>query len=85
MLSYARLPRVVFSVAMAALLGSLAVPARAATTTYTSVYTGGTLQIGVGSTGGVLLGGTGALTNNGTLIFNRSQGDAAAAMQLRPQ
>ncbi|MEN9667559.1 MAG: hypothetical protein RLZZ326_3922 [Planctomycetota bacterium] len=33
---------------------------------------GGTLQIGSGNTSGVLLGGTGALTNNGTLIFNRS-------------
>ncbi len=42
-MSFARLPRVVFSVGIAALLGSLAVPARAATTTYTSVYTGGTI------------------------------------------
>jgi len=33
---------------------------------------GGTLQIGIGGTGGVLLGGTGSLTNNGILIFNRS-------------
>lgn len=31
---------------------------------------GGTLQIGVGSTGGVL--GVSTLTNNGMLIFNRS-------------
>ena len=33
---------------------------------------GGTLQIGTGTTSGVLLGGTGSLANNGTLIFNRS-------------
>jgi T5SS/PEP-CTERM-associated repeat protein len=33
---------------------------------------GGTLQIGVGSIPGVLLGGTGNLVNNGTLVFNRS-------------
>jgi autotransporter-associated beta strand protein len=33
---------------------------------------GGTLQIGVGGTTGVLLAGTGSLSNNGTLIFNRS-------------
>lgn len=33
---------------------------------------GGTLQIGTGtSNGGVLLGGTGSLLNNGTLVFNR--------------
>jgi autotransporter-associated beta strand protein/T5SS/PEP-CTERM-associated repeat protein len=37
---------------------------------------GGTLQIGVGSTGGVLLDGTGSLTNNGRLIFNRSDASA---------
>ncbi len=42
-MSFARLSRVVFSVGIAALLTSLAVPARAATTTYTSVYTGGTI------------------------------------------
>ena len=33
---------------------------------------GGTLQIGNGTTSGVLLGGTGDLANNGTLVFNRS-------------
>ena len=33
---------------------------------------GGTLQIGTGTTTGTLLGGTGNLTNNGTLIFKRS-------------
>jgi fibronectin-binding autotransporter adhesin len=33
---------------------------------------GGTLQIGTGTTSGWLLSGTGSLTNNGTLIFNRS-------------
>jgi autotransporter-associated beta strand protein len=33
---------------------------------------GGTLQIGAGDISGILLGGTGSLVNNGTLIFNRS-------------
>jgi T5SS/PEP-CTERM-associated repeat protein/autotransporter-associated beta strand protein len=33
---------------------------------------GGTLQIGTGTNSGVLLGGNGSLTNNGTVIFNRS-------------
>jgi T5SS/PEP-CTERM-associated repeat protein/autotransporter-associated beta strand protein len=33
---------------------------------------GGTLQIGTGDIFGILLGGTGSLVNNGTLIFNRS-------------
>ena len=33
---------------------------------------GGTLQIGAGDIFGILLGGTGSLVNNGTLIFNRS-------------
>jgi autotransporter-associated beta strand protein len=33
---------------------------------------GGTLQIGNGGTAGKLLGGSGNLTNNGTLIFNHS-------------
>jgi autotransporter-associated beta strand protein/T5SS/PEP-CTERM-associated repeat protein len=33
---------------------------------------GGTLQIGTGTNSGALLGGAGVLTNNGTLIFNRS-------------
>ena len=69
---YARLPRVVFSVAMAALLTSLAVPARAATTTYTSVYTGGTIA----PDDTVLLDNgasvTGNVTSNGTLQFNQS-------------
>ena len=32
---------------------------------------GGTLQIGTGLKNGVLLGGTGSLVNNGTLVFNR--------------
>jgi fibronectin-binding autotransporter adhesin len=36
----------------------------------TTTISGGTLQIGNGSTTGVL--GSGAVTNNGTLIFNRS-------------
>jgi len=33
---------------------------------------GGTLQIGTGTNTGTLLGGTGSLANNGTLVFNRS-------------
>lgn len=33
---------------------------------------GGTLQIGSGTSGGVLLGGTGSLVNDGTLVFNKS-------------
>jgi T5SS/PEP-CTERM-associated repeat protein/autotransporter-associated beta strand protein len=33
---------------------------------------GGTLQIGTGTNSGSLLGGNGSLTNNGTVIFNRS-------------
>ena len=33
---------------------------------------GGTLQIGTGTNSGSLLGGTGSLTNNGTVVFNRS-------------
>jgi autotransporter-associated beta strand protein/T5SS/PEP-CTERM-associated repeat protein len=33
---------------------------------------GGTLQIGTGTNTGVLLGGTGSLANNGTVVFNRS-------------
>ena len=72
MLSFVRLPRVVLSLGMAALVGSLAFPAHAATTTYTSVYTGGT--IAPGDT--VLLNDgatvTGNVTANGTLQFNQS-------------
>ena len=71
-MSFARLPRVVFSVGIAALLTSLAVPARAATTTYTSVYTGGTIA----PDDTVLLENgatvTGNVTANGTLQFNQS-------------
>ena len=37
-----------------------------------NLNSGGRLQIGVGSTNGVLLSGTGSLVDNGTLIFNRS-------------
>jgi autotransporter-associated beta strand protein len=33
---------------------------------------GGTLQIGTGTNSGSLLGGTGSLANNGTVVFNRS-------------
>jgi hypothetical protein len=69
---HTRLPRVVVSVGIAALLGSLAVPARAATTTYTSVYTGGTIA----PDDTVLLNNgarvTGNVTANGTLQFNQS-------------
>jgi len=36
-----------------------------------SLNAGGTLQIGTGTNTGVLLGGTGSLTNNGTVVFNR--------------
>lgn len=36
----------------------------------------GTLEIGTATTGGLLLGGTGSLVNNGTLIFNRSNASA---------
>ena len=39
---------------------------------------GGTLQIGTGTTGGVL--GVNSLTNNGTLIFNRSDDSAYAGI-----
>ena len=48
-MSFVRLPRVVFSVGAAALIGSLAVPARAATTTYdtnNTPYAGGTIDPG---------------------------------------
>ncbi|MGI9176319.1 MAG: beta strand repeat-containing protein [Pirellulales bacterium] len=41
---------------------------------------GGTLQIGNNSTGGVLLGGTGNLVNDGTLIFNRSNASTYAGV-----
>ena len=37
-----------------------------------NLNSGGTLQIGTGTTSGVLLDGIGSLVNNGTLIFNRS-------------
>jgi autotransporter-associated beta strand protein/T5SS/PEP-CTERM-associated repeat protein len=37
-----------------------------------SLNAGGTLQIGTGTNSGVLLGGTGSLANNGTVVFNRS-------------
>jgi autotransporter-associated beta strand protein len=39
-------------------------------------FSGGTLQIGTGTTDGVLLGGTGSLINDGDLIFNRSDASA---------
>jgi len=41
---------------------------------------GGTLQIGTGTTTGVLLGGTGSLTNNGTVVFNRSNASTYAGV-----
>ena len=72
-MSFARLPRVVFSVGVTALIGSLAVPARAATTTYdtnNTPYAGGTIDPG----DTVLLNDgatvTGNVTANGTLQFN---------------
>jgi fibronectin-binding autotransporter adhesin len=37
-----------------------------------SLNAGGTLQIGTGTNSGSLLDGTGSLTNNGTVVFNRS-------------
>ena len=43
-----------------------------------SLNAGGTLQIGTGTTGGVL--GVNSLTNNGTLIFNRSDDSAYAGI-----
>jgi fibronectin-binding autotransporter adhesin len=72
---FARLPRVVFSVGMVALLGLLAFPANAATTTYdtnNTPYTGGTIDPG----DTVLLNDgatvTGNVVDNGTLQFNQS-------------
>jgi autotransporter-associated beta strand protein/T5SS/PEP-CTERM-associated repeat protein len=77
-MSLARFPRVFCSVGVVALLGLLAVPARAATTTYdtnNTPYTGGTIDPG----DTVLLndGATvaGDITNNGTLQFNQSTGN----------
>ena len=74
-MSFVRLLRVVFSVGAAALIGSLAVPARAATTTYdtnNTPYAGGTIDPG----DTVLLNDgatvTGNVTANGTLQFNQS-------------
>ena len=78
MMSFARMPRVVFAVGVAALLGSLTVSARAATTTYdtnNTPYTGGTINAG----DTVLLNDgatvTGNITDNGTLLFNQSAGN----------
>ena len=75
-MSFVRLLRVVFSVGAAALIGSLAVPARAATTTYDTndtPYAGGTIDPG----DTVLLNDgatvTGNVTANGTLQFNQSE------------
>ena len=45
---------------------------RGSTGSVINLNTGGTLQIGNGGDTGTLLGDTGDLTNNGTLIFNRS-------------
>ena len=83
--SCARLRRVVFSVLAAALLGSPAVPARAATTTYdtnNTPYTGGTIDPG----DTVLLNNganvTGDVTANGTLQFNQSAGNTLTISNL---
>ena len=84
-MSVARLRRVVFFVGVAALLGSLAVPARAATTTYdtnNTPYTGGTIDPG----DTVLLNNgatvTGNITDNGTLQFNQSAGNTLTISNL---
>ena len=75
MMPVTHLSRVVCSVSVVALFGLLAVPARAATTTYdtnNTPYTGGTIDPG----DTVLLNNgatvTGNVIDNGTLQFNQS-------------
>ena len=76
MLLFALLPRLVLSVGVAALLGSLNVPARGATTTYdtnNTPYTGGTINPGdtvLLNDGATVTGNT--ITDNGTLQFNQT-------------
>ena len=74
-MSVTRLPRVIFSFGVVALLTSLALTARAATTTYTVAYAGGTIV----PDDTVLLNDgatvTGNVTDNGTLQFNQSSGN----------
>jgi autotransporter-associated beta strand protein/T5SS/PEP-CTERM-associated repeat protein len=84
-MSFARLPRVVFSVGVTALIGSLVVPARAATTTYdtnNTPYAGGTIDPG----DTVLLNDgatvTGNITDNGTLQFNQTSGTLTMSSAL---
>ena len=63
-MSLFRFRRAACAVGVAALLGPLAVSARAATTTYTSVYAGGTFDLVSGS-GSVVFGGILNLTFSG--------------------
>ena len=85
MFSFARLSRGVFSFGLAALLGSLPVSARAATTTYdtnNTPYAGGTIDPG----DTVLLNDgatvTGNVTANGTLQFNQTTGNTLTISNL---
>ena len=84
---FAHLHRLVLSVGVAALLGSLNVPARGATTTYgnggsSNTYTGGgiipgdTVLLNDGATV------TGDITDNGTLQFNQSAGNTLTISNL---
>ena len=79
---FTRFLRVVVSFGVAALLGSLAVPTRAATTTYTSAYAGGTIAPGdrvVLNDGATI---TGPITDNGTLQFNQTSGTLTMSSTL---
>ena len=79
---FTRFLRVFVSFGVAALLGSLAVPARAATTTYTSAYAGGTIAPGdrvVLNDGATI---TGPITDNGTLQFNQTSGTLTMSSTL---
>ena len=79
---FTRFLRVVVSFGVAALFGSLAVPARAATTTYTSAYAGGTIAPGdrvVLNDGATI---TGPITDNGRLQFNQTSGTLTMASAL---
>ena len=85
MMPVTHLSRVVCSVSVVALFGLLAVPARAATTTYdtnNTPYTGGTIAPG----DAVLLNDgatvTGAITNNGRLQFNQTSGTLTMSSNL---
>jgi autotransporter-associated beta strand protein/T5SS/PEP-CTERM-associated repeat protein len=79
---FTRFLRVVVSFGVAVLFGSLAVPARAATTTYTSAYAGGTIAPGdrvVLNDGATI---TGPITDNGTLQFNQTSGTLTMSSTL---